>query len=200
MKREKILMVVAAILFLVSLPFPYWSARMDAPTYPEKDLMLQMYTYKYDGDIDEWNLSGRLVGVRVPPPIPDVFFRLFYVAVAGMGLLALACAAREQLLRIASLAPWVIMAAVGVWGQYSLYVYGHSLDPERPLRYLQPFTPPIIGVTTLGKIYTYHYPDIGSILFVAAGLLLVVSSYRLGYLRIPILRPGRKTVTEGVKA
>lgn len=200
MKREKILMVVAAVLFLASLPFPYWSARMDAPTYPERDLMLQMYTYKYDGDIYEWNLAGRLVGVKVPPPIPDVFFPLFTAAVAGMGLLALACAAKERLLKAASLAPWAIMAAVGAWGQYSLYVYGHSLDPDRPLRYLQPFTPPLVGVTTLGKIYTYHYPDIGSALFIAAGSLLVFSACRLGYLSIPLPRFGKKTVTEGAKA
>ncbi|MBI4497037.1 MAG: hypothetical protein HY689_03940 [Chloroflexi bacterium] len=185
MKRERLLALAAAVLFLASLAFPYWTARMQAPTYPEGDLLLHMYAYKYAGDIEEWDRVGRLVGVRVPPPIPDVFFQLFPAAVVATSILALAAAARERLLAAAAVAPWALMLVVGAWGQYSLYLYGHSLDPDRPLRFLEPFTPPIVGIVTLGKISMYHYPDISSLLFTIGGVLLVLSAWQTG--RLPFV-------------
>lgn len=191
-KKRRLLALAAAVLFLASLAFPFWTARMKAPTYPEKDLMLQMYAYEYAGDIEEWGLVGRLVGVRVPPPIPDLFFRLFPAAVVALGVLASVAAARERWLTVAAIFPWVVLAALLVWGQYSLYVFGHSLDPERPLKYLEPFTPPIVGIVTMGKIQTYHYPNVGSLLFIAAGALLVMSAWRAGRLPLPVRRARRK--------
>jgi hypothetical protein len=70
------------------------------------------------------------------------------------------------------------MAVLVIWAQYSLYLFGHSLDPDRPLRYLQPFTPPVIGIVTLGKIKTYHFPHLGAVLFGIAGLLVVWTAWR----------------------
>ena len=174
--------VAAAIFFMVSLFFPFWSARMSAPSYPEGDLFLHMYSYKYDGDIDEWNRVGALVGIRMPPPIPDQFFYLFPAAVTAASVLALLSAAIKRLLLVAASAPLALMGVVSAWGQYSLYLYGHNLDPERPLKFLEPFTPPIVGITTMGKIVTYHYLDIGSLLFVLGTLLLILYARRAGKL------------------
>lgn len=185
MRRGRLLALAAAVLFLASLAFPFWTARMQAPSYPEKALALHMYAYKHAGDIEEWNLVGRLVGVKVPPPIPPLFFRLFPAAVVALSALALFSAARGRWLLVAAIAPWLVLGILLAWGQYSLYLFGHNLDPERPLRYLQPFTPPIVGVITMGKIQTYHFPNVGSLLFGAAGALLVARAGLAGQLPLP---------------
>lgn len=190
MTRVRLMALAAATLFLVSLPFPYWSARMSAPTYPEGDLSLHMYAVRYDGDIDEWARVGKLVGVEFPPPIPEIFFRLFPAAIILTTLVALGAAARSRWLTIASLLPWVVMAGLAAWGQYNLYLFGHNLDPDRPLKVLEPFTPPLIGIVTLGKIRVYHYPDISALLFLAGAVLLVLSALHAGRFIVPLRRKG----------
>ncbi|MBI4494924.1 MAG: hypothetical protein HY690_19290 [Chloroflexi bacterium] len=185
MKHQWLLALCAAALFAVSLIFPYWTAAMKAPTYPEKTLTLQLYPFKYEGDIEEWNRVGRLVGVHVPPPVPEPFFQLFPAAILAAGVLGLATAASKRWLALAALYPWLVLGVLGIWGQYTLYLFGHSLDPERPLHYFDSFTPPIVGILTLGKIQTYHFPNVGSLLFSVAGALLVLNAWWAGKLPLP---------------
>lgn len=151
---------------------------MRAPTYPERPLAVRVYAYKYAGDIDEWNRVGRLVGVRVPPPIPEAVFRLIPIAILILVILCLMAAWRERWLTAAAIAPWLVLALLVAWAQYSLYVFGHSLDPNRPLKYIQPFTPPVIGVVRMGKIRTYHLPYLGSLLFGAGAVLTGLTAWR----------------------
>jgi len=188
--RRRVLTLVAAGLFLISLLFPYWTVTMTAPTYPEGPLAVRVYAYKYAGDIDEWNRVGRLVGVKVPPPIPEIAFTILPVVVIGLAGLAAVAAFREKWVWLAALLPWPFLGALILWAQYSLYLFGHSLDPDRPLKYIQPFTPPVIGIVTLGKIRTYHFPDAGGVLFGMAAVLLVWTAWRVrnrksGYQKIP---------------
>jgi hypothetical protein len=180
--RKRILALIAAWLFLLSLLFPYWVVAMSAPTYPEGMLAVRVYANKVEGDIDEWNRVGRLVGVKVPPPIPDQVFILIPLAVVGLAGLSVVAAFQERLLKIAAIAPWVVLAAILAWAQYSLYLFGQNLDPDRPLKYIQPFTPPVIGWVTLGKISTYHLPHLGGVLFGIAGLLLAWTTFRFSIL------------------
>ncbi len=167
-----VLALVACGLFLVSLPLPFWTVIMNAPAYPERNLSMRVYSYYYEGDIDEWATVGNLVGVRVPPPIPDVTFTIVPIVMGILIVLSLLAAFKPQMLKIAATAPWVVLAGLTAFTQYSLYVFGHDLDPARPLRYVEPFTPPVIGVKKIGSLTTYHLPHIGSFLFVAAALLL----------------------------
>lgn len=164
---------IAAGLFLASLVFPYWTVMMRAPTYPEGALVIQVYAHKYEGDVDEWNRVGRLVGVRVPPPIPDIAFQLIPGLIAALAGISLLAAWKERWLTLASILPWFILIGLAAWAQYSLYQFGHNLDPTRPLRYIQPFTPPVIGIVRLGNIRTYHFPHLGSLFFVIGALLNV---------------------------
>lgn len=172
--RGRILALTAACLLLASLAFPFWTARMSAPTYPERDLMLNLYAYRYSGDIDELNLVGGLVGVHVPPPIASAFFPLFTGGVVVLAVLAAASAFGRRLRLPAAVLPLVLITGVLAWGQFTLYEWGHDLDPARPLRYLHEFTPPIIGVFDMGKIRTFHLPGIGSVLFLGGVVVLAV--------------------------
>lgn len=165
MPRNKIFTLTAAGLFLLSLLFPYWIVMMSAPTYPERNLAIRVYAYKFSGDMAEWNRVGRLVGTHVPPPIPDIVFVIVPVAVVGLAVISLIAAFREELLAAAAVGPLLVLGLLTGWAQYSLYLFGHTLDPKRPLRYIQPFTPPVIGTVTIGKIKTYHFPWIGAVVF-----------------------------------
>ncbi len=185
MGKGRFLPLAAAALMLASLALPYWTASMYAPAYPGQPLSLHMFAFKYQGDIAEWNIVGRLVGVHMPPPIPDVFFLLFPASVIALSLLALVVALTNRLSKLAATLPWILMTIITGWGQYSLYLFGHSLDPQRPLKYFDAFTPPIVGILTLGKIKTYHYPDIGTFLFVAGACLLALYAWLLAGRPLP---------------
>ncbi|MEK6220651.1 MAG: hypothetical protein N2D54_00190, partial [Chloroflexota bacterium] len=73
-KQSLILSITAIIFLLVSIPLPFWTVIMDAPTYPERNLSMRVYLNYFEGDIQEWNVVGNLVGVKVPPPIPEEVF------------------------------------------------------------------------------------------------------------------------------
>lgn len=175
--KEKTLPLIAAIFFLASLLFPYWVVMMRAPTYPERPLFVRVYAYRYAGDIKEWNRVGRLVGVHVPPPIPDIVLRLIPAAVLILVFLCLVAAWQARWLPVAAVAPWLVLIAMVIYAQYSLYVFGHTLDPNRPLKYIKPFTPPVIGIVTLGKIRTYHFPYLGSLLFGIGAVLIGIAAW-----------------------
>jgi amino acid transporter len=126
----------------------------------------------YEGDIQEWDVVGNLVGVKVPPPIPEVVFSIVPVVMVVLALLNLVAAFKPALLKIATIAPWVVLAGLMIFTQYSLYIFGHDLAPDRPLRYVEPFTPPVIGVKKIGSLVTWHLPHVGSFVFIGAALLL----------------------------
>jgi amino acid transporter len=175
MKKHRVVIAafIAGGLFLVSLPLPYWTVIMKAPTYPERDLSMRVYPTYYEGDIREWNVVGNLVGVKVPPPIPDVAFIIVPALITLLALLSLAAGFNRGWLKTAMIAPWVVLAGLTAFTQYSLYIFGHDLAPDRPLRYVEPFTPPVIGVKKIGTMLTYHLPHVGSFVYMGAALLLV---------------------------
>jgi copper chaperone NosL len=164
--------ISALLLLLISLPLPFWTVIMTAPTYPLGNLSMRVYLNFFEGDLREWNTVGNLVGVKVPPPIPEITFTIVPIL---MGLLifgVLIACFKPQILKIISILPWVLITVLTIYTQYSLYIFGHDLDPTRPLRYIEPFTPPVIGWKKIGTLMTYHLPHIGSFLLVGAGVLL----------------------------
>jgi len=173
------LVIIAIVLILVSFPLPYWTVIMDAPTYPTRNLSMRVYLTYFEGDIDEWNVVGNFVGVKVPPPIPEEVFTIVPIAVGLVVLLSILSIIKPQLLKFTIWGPWVVLTALAAWTQYSLYLFGHDLDPNAPLRVLKPFTPPVIGVIQIYSLTTYHLPHVGSFLFVTAGILLFLANRKL---------------------
>lgn len=171
-KNSVKLCIAAVVLLLISLPLPFWTVIMDAPTYPERDLSMRVYLNYFEGDIDEWNIVGNLVGVKVPPPIPEEAFVVVPIAMGVLILLIIAAVFQSKLIKFAAMGPWVVITALTIFTQYSLYLFGHDLDPNAPLKYIEPFTPPVIGIKKIGRMVTYHLPHVGSFLLVTAGILL----------------------------
>jgi hypothetical protein len=174
---SRIYPIISFILFLTSLLFPYWLFIMDAPTYPEKDLTIAIYADRLAGDLKEWGTVSKLVGIKVPPPTPELDLKIVPLITIILAVLSFISAFKGKgWIKLTVVASWLTLASLSAWMQYRLYIIGHDLDPTAPLRgYVKPFTPPIIGwVTVGGKITVYHWPYIGSILFLVATLLITV--------------------------
>lgn len=178
--KNKILSLIACIFFLISLLFPYWLFIMRAPTYPERALVIAVYADRLAGDIEEWSIVSRLVGIKIPPPVPELDFKVIPILMVALASLALLSAFKgKKLSKIASIASWLSIIILMGWTQYKLYVIGHDLDETAPLRnYVKGgFTPPVIGSVNIGSITVYHWPYIGAILFLAATLLLTYVAF-----------------------
>ncbi|MDP6420479.1 MAG: hypothetical protein QF672_04040 [SAR202 cluster bacterium] len=180
-KRTRIALIGAAVLFLTSIFVPYWLMTMTAPPYPNQMLKVSVHGDRLEGDVVEWHRVSRLVGVTVPPPMPEIDFKVMPIAmIASAALALLAALTRRRVLSIsACFLAWTV--SVGMLGvlQYRLYLIGHDLDPTAPLRFFVKggFTPPAIGKLTVGSITTYHIPHVGTALTFAAILILTAAVF-----------------------
>ncbi len=169
----------AAVLFLVSLFLPYWYLSMHAPSYPEGDLRVNVNATGLSGDIVEWHRVSRLVGVKVPPPTPELDNYVIVAVMVGLAVLAAIAAMRGRRTTIfAAVTTWVALLGFLALMQWHFYETGHDLDTTAPLRNFVRggFTPPAIGTATLGKIKSTHLPHIGAFVAVLAALMLTASA------------------------
>ena len=70
---------------------------------------------------------------------------------------------------------------------YKLYVFGHNLDPDAPLK-IPPFTPAIFGTKQIANFVTHSYPAVGG-LFIFAYALKTGIPLGLGLLGMPVDLP-----------
>jgi nitrous oxidase accessory protein len=145
---------------------------MKAPQYP-KGLTLEAYGTRMSGDVSELNILNHYIGM---PPLEAPAFETaaFPIAVAALILLCLLSPLHRLLraLAIAAVAsaPVVMLADL----QWRLYEFGHTLNPEAPIR-LKPFTPLVVGTTTMGNFTSWGMASWGVACLVAAALTLGAS-------------------------
>lgn len=141
---------------------------------------MYMYSNGLTGDLNDWRVVGRYIGVDVEPPLPEFDHNIITYAIAFLAVVLLIAAfADDRVKKGAS----ILLLAAGLtfagWAQYRLYQQGHNLDPTAPMRFIvQPFTPPLFGWTTVGKIRIYHLPHVGLLLFAAATGLTLLATWR----------------------
>lgn len=139
--------------------------------------MILAYPYKVAGDVRELTIVSRLVGVDVKLP-PDVLFVAFPALIVALAVLCVLAALRARWAVVAAMAPWVVLLGLTVGMQIFLYGIGHNLAPDRPLKLLEPFTPPVFGTFGMGQsVRTWHLPHAGSVLYVIGGLLAVRAAW-----------------------
>ena len=161
----------AALLVGAASQLPLWTMTMRAPQYP-KGLRLYAYGTGMKGDLSELNILNHYIGM---PPIeaPALETSMFPVGIAVVALLCLLAPLHKWMLRLAVFAlvatPLTILADL----QWRLYEFGHTLNPTAPIR-LKPFTPLVIGPTTMGNFESTAMVSTGFVcLIAAAGLLLL---------------------------
>jgi nitrous oxidase accessory protein len=166
----------AAALVALGSQLPLWSMEMEAPQYP-KGLHLHAYGTGMTGDINELNILNHYIGM---PPIEAPAFETAMFPYGMMVLIALCLLSpiHRWLRRLAVFATAVTPVIILADLQYRLYVFGHTLDPKAPIR-PEPFTPLVIGESTMGNFETNGMISWGFVCIVAAAVLLVIGG-RLG--------------------
>lgn len=169
MGKKRLVFLVSAALFLIALRLPFWVALMKAPSYPQ-GLQVRLYPYGLVGDIKEINTVGWMLGLTIPE-VPKVAYLAFQVALVMLALICLLAVFARPFEKVAVAASWLVLIGLTGYAQYSLYVFGHNLPPDRPLQWFEPFTPPLVGVIVKQSIRTYHLFHAGGLAFFVATLL-----------------------------
>jgi copper chaperone NosL len=168
------LLLAAAALTLTAVFLPLWGMTLVSTQYPD-GLRMIVYARRIVGDIGELNALNHYVGMI---PISDAFFAELTLLPPAFGIVAAACLAaafaRGRWVAALPLGLMLALAAYGFWSmQRRLYQFGHDLDPTAAIE-IAPFTPPMAGENQIAQFATYAYFDWGTILPLAAGVLVAL--------------------------
>ncbi len=187
-----VLGVAAAILCLVAIPLPLWSARLEAPQYHgEGALQVVAYGDRLVGDICEINGLNHYIGMRrlgepqvpcgsaelglgentVGRIAPEMILWLPAAVVAAVAVLGASVTRRRWLRRLSLAYVWGLPVGVLVMTQYRLYTYGHNLDPTAAFR-PKPFTPLVLGPSKIYQFNVIALPGFALVLVVMAAALV----------------------------
>lgn len=172
-----LLTTAAALLVVATIWLPIWSMNLKAPQYPD-GLRMRAYGDRVEGDLREINILNHYVGMDEIEEVPAPEMALFPVGIGLVALLALAAPASRLVLKLAILASVIFPVAILVDLQWWLHTFGHSLDPRAPLRFIEPFTPLVLGFSKVGNFETWAFVSWGYLTMGAATLLLVIALRR----------------------
>jgi hypothetical protein len=164
----RILLAVLVVPVILHYGAPIWEIHMVAPQYPQ-GLELDIYSYKLEGgrqgkDIVEINRLNHYIGMHqiTREDLTDLDWMPF-----AFGLLVILTLRVAAIGTVRSLVDLVVLSGyvagfAFVRFVYTLYRYGHELDPHAPFD-VEPFTPVIFGSKQLANFTTDSYPRMGSL-------------------------------------
>lgn len=173
-----LIFMIARVLLLVSIFFPYWHMELEAPQYPN-GLFLTAYVNHLTGDVKEIDGLNHYIGMR---PLGEAasFERTASVwMIIAMFLLVEGAAFVHSkwavLLAIPALTfPLGFIADLYYW----MRTFGLNLDPEAPLSSsVKPFVPTVIGEGGIGQFKTYADMGTGYWLAVGCAGLVVIGFF-----------------------
>ena len=187
-----VLYIVAAILLLVAISFPYWGMVLQAPQYPG-GLEMRVFVNRMTGDEDprldevkEIDGLNHYIGMKSLYEAAKFERSIAIPAIVTMAiLLGVAALWRRRftwLLTIPAVGfPFVFLADLAFW----MNNYGQNLDPYAPLSSaIGPFTPPILGTGVIGQFSTVAsveagwYMAVGAVMLIVVGLLIRLAKFR----------------------
>lgn len=164
---------IAALLVAVGGWFlPLWQATLYAPQYPG-GLRTIAWGNDVGGDLGEVNALNHYVGLGVfdPSDVPEMaLWPLALVAGVAAALVA-ALVARRWARRLGLVYLWSLPLGVLAATQYRLHEFGQDVAPGAAFR-MEPFTPWVIGKTTVWNFETWAWPGLGLGAIVLAAALL----------------------------
>lgn len=178
-KSTKILLFISALFLSISIFVPIWRIELDAPQYPE-GLNLLIYADKLGGNVEIINGLNHYIGMRTLHANDFIEFTVLPYIIGFFALLNLLVlfSANKKFLNVL----FILFVAFGVLAMVDFwrweYDYGHNLDPNAAI--VVPgmaYQPPLIGFKQLLNFGAFSIPDIGGILFIASGLILLVAVY-----------------------
>lgn len=168
---SRVLIVAATLAILPSIFLPTWAITLKAPQYP-KGLELTIYPNTVGGDLREVNLLNHYIGMHEidANEFPEFRFIPFFI-LRFLGFALLTALVGRMPIAALGWMDFVLFGAVMIYTmQHWLYEYGHNLSSEAPLR-VDPFTPNVIGTTSIGQFTVSSWPAAGAMLMALAGLI-----------------------------
>ncbi len=169
--------LAAAVLLLVAGQLPIWRAQFSAPQYPQ-GLNIAAYGSKVQGDLSEIKELSHYIGM---PPfnfvgMPEM--KLWPLAILlGMLAAGLAVATRRRWMRrLACATLWLMPVGALADVQFRLWQTGHTLDPTAAIR-VPPFTPRVVGPTSLMNFTLWAYPGWALVLIALAAALVTSAPF-----------------------
>lgn len=191
--------MIARVLLLVSIFFPYWYMDLEAPQYPN-GLYLDAYVTHLEGDVKEIDGLNHYIGMR-PLDQAARFEKAASIWFVIAMVLLVEGAAYVHTKYAVLLAIPAILFPVGFLLdlQYWLATFGQNLDPDAPLsNAVKPFVPSILGEGGIGQFKTYSAVGEGFWMAVAGGCFIIVGFFfhRRAYkpLADRVRREGREAV------
>jgi copper chaperone NosL len=176
----RVLLAAAAPLVLAVNLMPMWNLTMFAPQYGN-GLRLDIYSHTLVAgnkgqDIKEINTLNHYIGMRDLAIEDFTEFKWMPFVLGGLALLflrAVVLGTVKELVDASVL--FVYFGGFSAWSfGYKLYRYGHDLAPTAAVK-VDPFMPPMFGFQQIANFEVYSYPQTGSYVLAAAGLLLVAA-------------------------
>ena len=170
-----------ALLFLAAR-LPIWQGQFRAPQYPE-GLNVVAYGNKVEGDLGEIAELSHYIGMPafnfVGMPEMRLWPLVILVAIAAAVLAVVT--RRRWLRRLACTGLWLIPVGALADVQYRLWQTGHGLDPTAAIR-VSPFTPRVVGPTTLMNFTINGLPGMALVLIAVAAALVTLGPVVAGRL------------------
>lgn len=182
--RNRILVVVAALLTAGSLALPLWTVRLGAPQYPEGlGLLIRANTVTgmKPNDLQNINELNHYIGMKAiaPGAIPELHWMPKIAVALVLVLLGGAIFGSRKLL-YGWLVSVVLLGAVGLWDFHRWeYDYGHHLDTANAIIVVpgMSYQPPMVGSKQLLNFTATAWPGAGAWML-AAGAVLVLLALR----------------------
>jgi copper chaperone NosL len=176
-KWVKAMLMASGLALFVVLLVPMWKIELSAPQYPE-GLVLKIYPNKIAGNVDIINGLNHYIGMKTLHTKDFVEFTIlpFIICFFALCCFAVTLLNRKKWLIVLTLL-FVIFGVVAMADFWRWeYNYGHDLNPEAAIQIPgMAYQPPLIGYKQLLNFGAYSIPDIGGMLFIAVGLLLLAA-------------------------
>ncbi len=160
-------LVLLVVPLVLAFSAPLWRISMSAPQYP-KGLYMDVYAYKLEGGdegqhIKEINTLNHYIGMLSLDRTAAADLDWIPFALGALALMALRVAAVGNVKDLVDLMVMTGYVSAFAFGRfiYRLYVFGHELAPDAPVR-IKPFMPVVLGHKTVANFETFSYPQAGS--------------------------------------
>ncbi len=183
---------------------PLWRISMTAPQYP-KGLYMDVFAYKIEGGDDgqhikEINTLNHYIGMHHLDRTAAADLDWIPFALGAMALMALRVAAVGNVKDLVDLMVVTGYVSAFAFGRfvYRLYVFGHDLAADAPVR-IKPFMPVVFGHKTVANFETYSYPQGGSYFLLAfvVGVLGVLTWHLIAGRRRALSEVAARPATAG---
>ena len=149
------LAAASAVLLLLSLRFPLWQMRLEAPQYRDKEaLNITVHPGSLGGDMRELKVLNQYIGVHVPPTLPQFKWlpaTLVLGAVLAVVSGLLGRTVRPRALCAVAVALTAALLVAAVQAKVQMRQIGHHRDQKTILVGIHDFTPPFLGTSRIAQ-------------------------------------------------